>query len=121
MADLQKIANMAARVLQNLLKRQAPKKTGALKNSVKVTAKVTANGISFIEGFNRYGIYLDKGTGPYKVKQMGNWNPKPGKGKGGIKPRFWTALDTTTRTQISKLTAQWVKAQAIEDFKNQLK
>ena len=120
MADLQKIGNMAARILQSLYKRQAPKKTGELKTSIKVSAKVTSNGLSFVTSYAKYGIFTDKGTGPYRSRRMGEWNPKPGKGKGGIRPRYWTAIDSMTRSQIAKLVTKWVKEQVVEDFRNQL-
>jgi hypothetical protein len=121
MADLQKIANMAARIMQNLLKKQAPKKTGDLKTSIKVTARVTDKNISFTTDYNKYGIYTNKGTGPYKVKKIGEWNPKPGKGKGGIKPRFWTALDSMTRTNIASLISKGLAQQVRDEIKKTTK
>jgi hypothetical protein len=121
MADLQSIANMAARVMQNLLKKQAPKKTGALRSSIKVTARVTDKNISFTTDYMKYGIYTNKGTGPYKVKQMGTWNPNPGKGKGGIKPRFWTALDSTTRTNVASLISKGLAQQVRDEIKKTTK
>jgi hypothetical protein len=114
--DLQKIANMAARIMQNLLRRQAPKKTGALRSSITVTGRATADGISFTTDYMRYGIYTNKGTGPYYTERIGEWNPKPGKGKGGIKPRFWTAIDTMTRSQVAKLLREGVKRQVINEI-----
>jgi hypothetical protein len=117
--DLQKIANMAARIMQNLLKRQAPK--GKLRSSIRVTAKMTPKGFSFTEDYFKYGVYLNRGTGPYYSKQLGEWNPSPGKGKGGIRPRYWTALDSMTRTSVAKLFTKALKDQAIEDIKNTIK
>lgn len=117
MIDLQGIANMSARIMQNLLRRQAPRKTGALKSSIKVSAKITNNGVSFTTDYLPYGIYTNKGTGPYYTEKIGRWNPRPGKGRGGIKPRFWTAIDTTTRTQIADLMKKGLRQQIINEIK----
>jgi hypothetical protein len=121
MVDLQKIANMAARILQNLYRRQAPKKTGALRSSIKVTARVTDKNISFTTDYMKYGIYTNKGTGPYYTPVLGEWNPKPGKGKGGIKPRFWTALDSMTRTNVASLISKGLAQQVRDEIKKTTK
>ena len=118
MIDLQGIANMSARLMQTLLKRQAPRKTGALKSSIRVSTKVTNNGVSFTTDYLPYGIYTNKGTGPYHTEKMGQWNPNPGKGKGGIKPRFWTAIDSMTRTQIADLMKKGLRQQIIDEIKS---
>jgi hypothetical protein len=114
--DLQGIANTAARLMQNLLRRQAPRKTGALRSSITVTGRATADGISFTTDYMRYGIYTNKGTGPYYTEKIGQWNPRPGKGKGGIKPRFWTAIDTMTKSQVAKLLREGLKKQVINEI-----
>ena len=121
MADLQGTANMVARIMQSLYKRQAPRKTGALRSSIKVTGRVTPNGLSFTTDYLPYGIYTNKGTGPYHSKQMGEWNPKPGKGKGGIKPRFWTAIDTMTKSQITKVITSGYKQAMVEEIRKAIK
>ena len=119
MADLQGTANMVARIMQNLFKRQAPK--GAIRSSIKVTGKVTPNGLSFTTDYLPYGIYTNKGTGPYRSRQMGEWNPKPGKGKGGIKPRYWTAIDTMTKSQITKVITSGYKQLMVQEIKKAIK
>ena len=108
--NLSQALNTAARLIEANLKRQAPVDTGALKRSIKVKANYTGESIQFRYDYLYYGVYVDKGTGPYGVYGKGNkpgqWNPRPGKGKGGIKPRFWTSLQDSTKIRIKKIIAK---------------
>ena len=93
--NLTRAYNRIARKIESVLVNRAPiGKTGLLKTSVKV--KVSDNGI-LIETLD-YGAFLSLGTGQEKsgltfeqaVTQA--YNPNPGKGVGGIKPRFWLSF-----------------------------
>lgn len=117
--------NMAARLIEANLRRQVPvgkgtkkKKGGALKRSIKVKANYTGKSVQFRYSYNSYGVFVDKGTGPYAVRgkgRSGQWNPNPGKGTDGIKPRFWTSLESSTKIRvkkiISKVIGQYIKTQ----------
>lgn len=80
-----------------IYKRQAPVKTGALRDSIR--AQVSEKGISII--YRQYGVYTDYGTYDNRVYgaeqppspfEMPSWNPAPGRGGKGIRPRYWTSL-----------------------------
>lgn len=98
--------NMVSRIMSAQLRRQAPVDTGALKRSIHVKAIRTNNSVQFVTDYLPYGVYTDMGTGPYKTTKRGEWNPKPGKGKGGIKPRFWTSPSKTVVKDIRKIMAK---------------
>lgn len=108
----------ASRQITATLKRQVPVDTGALKESISVKGNYTGESIQFRYGYLKYGVYVDKGTGPYAVRgkgKTGEWNPRPGKGRGGIRPRFWTSLDGGTKSRvkriIARVTAQFIRTQ----------
>lgn len=117
--DLSQALNMAARLLTDTLKKQAPVKTGKLKKSIKVKANYTGKSVQFRYSYERYGIWVDKGTRPYGVYGKGNkpgqWNPNPGKGEGGIRPRFWTSLPNSVlsdvKKMITKVIGQYIRIQ----------
>jgi len=101
--------NICCRLIANNLQRQAPRKTGELIRSIKVTGSYDGKSVKFNSDYVPYGVYTDLGTGPYKAKRSGgNWNPAPGKGRGGIKPRFWTTLDESTRQRVNKIISKVV-------------
>lgn len=52
-----------------------------------------------------YGQFLDEGTGPYYSRNTirGKWNPDPGKGTGGIIPRFWLTLEEAMEERINMM------------------
>jgi hypothetical protein len=119
--------NKASRLISAQMRRQAPKDTGALRSSVKV--KLTRTGdlekgftFTYTTEFLKYGIYTDLGTGNYGVSetQRGNWNPKPGKGKGGIKPRFWLSLADSIKDPILQDLAEAVADAKINDIQTQI-
>lgn len=103
--EIKKAAFMAARVFESALKAQSPVDTGALEKSIKVTPIFTDDSVKFRSSYLTYGKFLDLGTGPYKTPASSRraWNPKPGKGTGGIKPRFWTSIKQGTRDSINKM------------------
>jgi hypothetical protein len=102
--EIQSVLNKAAIVYQNRIKFQAPVDTGRLKASVKVQAFIDADfdAIRFEVGYLRYGRFTDLGTGPYYKgeNERAKWNKSPRKGKGGIRPRYWTNIDQQEKTRI---------------------
>lgn len=102
-------------LIKNRLRFQVPvakgtkkKPGGELKASVDVKVYQNERGVQFKSSFLEYGKFTDEGTKPYYKGEQPNkkWNPKPGPGKKGIKPRYWTHLDKATLQQISKLIAK---------------
>jgi hypothetical protein len=118
--SLTKVYKRIETLIKNRLRFQVPVgETGDLKKSITVKVEETSRGVKFIEGYLTYGIFTDSGTGRYwKPNPKAKWNPKPGKGKGGIKPRYWTNLDTATTTMISQLLKKDVKIQIETQLKN---
>jgi len=110
-------ALLAARLIQDELVSQSPVKTGALRESIRVTPVFTEDKIIFRSSYEDYGVYVDLGTGPYYTEPTNRrtWNPRPEKGTGGIIPRFWTSLNQTTRLDVmdilARATAEWTKFQ----------
>lgn len=101
--NLTKAANMAARVYKTRLRYQAPVRTGALKKSIEVVPMMTSNGVAFKESYLTYGIFTDSGTRRYhRPNRKAKWNPRPGKGRKGIKPRYWTNIND--RMTLRKIT-----------------
>jgi len=117
--EITKAMGDAARVIQELLRSQAPVKTGTLRDSVRVVGQEGKSGnIVFKSTYKDYGVYLDYGTGPFNTyPQRGAYrrNPGSGVGQGGIKPRFWTSLDESTRLRVrdimKKATEQIIRTQ----------
>jgi len=97
-----------ARLLQANLKRQAPVDTGALQKSIKVRGRMVGDRINFNVEYLGYGKFTDMGTGPYRASARKTWNPRPGKGRGGIKPRFWLTFNRAVYDQVRKRIAQAV-------------
>ena len=118
--SLTKVYKRIETLIKNRLRFQVPVgETGDLKKSITVKVEETNEGIRFIEGYLTYGIFLKSGTGRYlKPNPKAEWNPRPGKGKGGIKPRYWTNLDKATTTMISQLLKKDVKIQIQTQLKN---
>lgn len=117
--EITKAMGDAARLIQELLRSQAPVKTGTLRDSVRVRGEEGKSGnIVFRSTYKDYGVYLDYGTGPfntYPQRSAYRRNPGSGVGQGGIKPRFWTSLDESTRLRVrdimKKATEQIIKTQ----------
>lgn len=102
-------------LIKNRLRFQVPvakgtkkKPGGELKASIDVKVYQNERGVQFKSSYLEYGKFTDEGTKPYWKGPQPNkkWNPKPGPGKKGIKPRYWTHLDKATLQQISKLIAK---------------
>lgn len=113
MADVftQAIAT-SARLMQANLKRQAPFDTGVLHKSIKVRGTMVGDRVEFNVSYAEHGIYTDLGTGRYRTRTRKTWNPRPGKGKGGIKPRFWLTFSKTVydnmRRRIAAATGKFI-------------
>lgn len=102
-------------LIKNRLRFQVPvakgtrkKPGGALKASIDVKVYQNEKGVQFKSSYSEYGKFTDEGTRPYYkgAQPTKKWNPKPGPGKKGIKPRYWTHLDKATLQQISRLIAK---------------
>jgi len=106
--DFKEAINMASRMMTANLRKQVPVKTGTLRNSVSVKGSYDGTTLSFKVGSLKYGVYLDSGTGRYKTKQRKQWNPRPGVGKGGIKPRFWMTFEKAVFESMRKRVAKAV-------------
>ena len=109
--DLKPAYTKIARVIEQILKRQVPVKTGELKSSLKVKVVAQGFGVDFVLSEKKYGIYTDMGTGRYKAKTRGMWNPRPGKGKGGIKPRFWKTISDKDQVRIQMIIEEELSSQ----------
>jgi hypothetical protein len=107
--NLSEAISMGARVMQANLRRQAPIKTGNLKRSITVRGTYDGKTLKFISDYLYYGKFTDLGTGPYKANKRGAWNPKPGLGRGGIRPRFWTTIDRAVQASLKNTIAKIVK------------
>jgi hypothetical protein len=94
-AETKKKFNMIARVYENKIKAQAPGNN--IKGGTSVVVEYDKDSVSLavvLADNVFYGIFLDQGTGPYYKANVerGPFNPRPGKGTGGIIPRFWMSL-----------------------------
>ena len=103
--NLTQVYQDVARQIRSILIAQAPVykgerkdiKKGLLKGSIGVTAD--ANGWAIRE--KKYGMFLNQGTGSYKnPSTTAAWNPNPGRGKGGIRPRYWENIPRETELKI---------------------
>ena len=117
--NLTPVIKKAARLMETRLKYQAPYRTGKLKKSIRVQGFENKDGIQFVADYVQYGVYLDNGTGPYRQTRTDGeeWNPRPGKGKGGIKPRFWTNTDQKTKDVMAKM----INAEIAKQFKQAIR
>lgn len=93
--------------LEAIIRGQAPVKTGKLRASVQVRFVKGVLEI-YLPSETKYGTYLHTGTGSetasgaskifedaYFNLRNRKWNPSPGKGVGGIKPRYWMNVSDT--------------------------
>lgn len=103
--ELVDAAELAARVIQNELMAQAPSEKIA--KGLTVVPIYSENDVDFeivLDDSVKYGIFLDSGTLAEKVVDPdAEWDPNPGKGKGGIKPRYWTNLEESMQVRIDMI------------------
>ena len=69
---------------------------------------MTGDRINFNVEYLGYGKFTDLGTGPYRTRERRTWNPRPGRGRGGIKPRFWLTFNRQVFDAVRKRIAQAV-------------
>ena len=116
--SLKPVLPTIAKIMQDQLRRQAPVATGTLQQSVVVRAVENADGVQLITGYLNYGVFTDSGTGRYRrPNPEARWNPKPGKGKGGIKPRYWTNLDNAVNIRIARIIEREIAKQIRQSFR----
>jgi hypothetical protein len=104
-----KAADMAARVVENEIRAQAP--SDKISSGVKVIPTLTEVGdaldINFetvLDSSVKYGWYLDSGTLKEKdPDDNAEWDPNPGEGEGGIKPRHWTNLPEGAQQRVDMI------------------
>ena len=100
---------MAARVVENEIRAQAP--SDKISSGVKVIPTLTEVGdaldINFetvLDSSVKYGWYLDSGTLKEKdPDDNAEWDPNPGEGEGGIKPRHWTNLPEGAQQRVDMI------------------
>lgn len=111
-AEFDQAISMSARLMAANLRRQAPVDTGALRRSIKVQGRMTGDRINFSITYLAYGKFTDMGTGRYHTRTRRSWNPRPGRGRGGIKPRFWLTLERAVyenlQRRIAKATGKFI-------------
>lgn len=113
MIDLKPTYATISRKLEQVLQNQAPYKTGRLRASVQVTFDETGFVINL--GSATYGIFLHEGTErerdggatsdfatAYTNMAQKNWNPNPGEGTDGIKPRYWMNFSDSIYEMINE-------------------
>lgn len=116
--SLKPVLPTIAKIMQDQLRKQAPVATERLRKSVVVKAKESKDGVQLVTGYLTYGIFTDSGTGRYnRPNPEAPWNPKPGKGKGGIKPRYWTNLDDAITIRIARIIEKELARQIKKSFK----
>lgn len=105
-AELRAPLSRAAGLITTNIKDQTPVKTGKLKRSIKTRIVETSDGFRFelnSKEYYKYGRYVDMGTGRYRKSSRGKWNSNPPKGKGGIVPRYFTTLTSSTIRRVKKI------------------
>ena len=119
---LKPVLTTISKIVQDQLRRQAPddqdEPGSPLKDSVVVRAVETEDGVELRLGYLTYGRFLDSGTRRlFKTDPEARFNPRPGKGKGGIKPRYWTNLGKATTAKIAKIIKTELTKQIRQSFK----
>lgn len=101
---------MAERVATLMVKDQikvSAYKTGNLMESVSVLGQRSGNVVELVlNDPTSYGDFTDFGTRNYRASERGPFNAKPGKGQGGIIPRFWSSLNETQIERIQMIFEQ---------------
>lgn len=116
--SLKPVLPTIAKLMQDQLRRQAPVATGKLQRSVVVKAVESVDGVQLVTGYLTYGIFTDSGTKRFhRPNNNAKWNPKPGKGKGGIKPRYWTNLDNAVSIRIARIIEREIAKQIRNTFR----
>ena len=116
--ELRKEVNMIARILEAELNKQKP-----FSKRVRVKGILKASVIEFVYSYPEYGNYLDLGTKRYRVEEANRqpFKRNPGKGIGGIKPRFWMSIPSQTKQRISMLLQQAITRAINAELRNAFK
>lgn len=122
--DLKNTYLKISRRLEAILRSQVPVDTGRLKNSISVV--YDASGLTIIESTG-YGIFTHQGTEKYRKGNSYSdtykfpFNPNPGIGKGGIKPRYWLNFKESVWAgidqEIANAIALILEAEIVNAFK----
>ena len=102
--DYSKVLAKVARIIQTRIERQVPVRSGRLRDSISV--KVVDNAIQI--GYEKYGVYTNYGTGRYYKGGYGD-ALDPGKyksyrkGKGGIRPQYWSSMSDADYEKITAM------------------
>lgn len=121
--EIKMAMDKASRIIATALKNQAPvakegRDRGSLKKSVKVIPRFSSTSdFGFTIEADGYGVYLDMGTGRYAAKDRKPWNPNPGKGDDGIKPRFWLTIPPRVLKATNVLITEAIKKYLQRQFK----
>lgn len=128
--DLRPTYNSISRRLEAILRYQAPVDTGHLRSSIIVT--YDAKGLLIYDPTS-YGMYLHRGTGDerdtasstnnettYLNLLRKRWNPNPGKGTKGIKPRYWMNFSDTVYEMIDQEIEKAISEQLEQGITEQL-
>lgn len=92
-------------------------KTGNLMQSVSVSAQRSGDVVTFVlNDPTSYGDFTDFGTKAYRATSRGPFNPKPGKGQGGIIPRFWSTLDDAKMERLQMIFEEELDAALEEEI-----
>lgn len=75
--NLKAIADILAKLIQARKKKLAPRKTGALANSIKEFVLITKDKITISSKMNDYGYFQDSGVRGSKKKLKNGLEPKP--------------------------------------------
>ena len=100
--EIRSLMDEVGRNVLNIWRRQAPDDTGALRNSLTYRIVQTTSDISVVFGYLEYGMFVNIGTGQYADHssyglfpfELPSWQPNPGKGRYGIKPRYWMSVSS---------------------------
>lgn len=79
-------------------------KTGNLQRSVSVISQRSGDVVELLlNDPTSYGDFTDFGTRSYRASERGPFNANPGRGQGGIIPRFWSSLSDTDILRIEMI------------------
>jgi hypothetical protein len=118
--EVKQAYEMAARIMENEYRAQAPSKKIA--NGTTVIPVFNGDEVDFLVDLDsqvRYGIYLDMGTGKYRTDVEGKYNANPGKGTKGIRPRFWISLSDAAQVRIDMIIEEALDKQIEEELNKQ--
>ena len=107
----------------NILKAQAPRATGKLQNSIRYRVVTKNNEWALSFYYIYYGVYVDLGTydnadtASYGISafDLPQWNPNPGRGGFGIRPRYWSSLSQDA-TELQEFLAKKIEGLYEEGF-----